>query len=106
VVVDNPGHRLKPNMFAKARLALGAGGVGEGLVVPADAVQEVEGHPSVFVEIAPGRFEVHPVRTEPLPDGRLRLIAGVAAGERVVVEGAFTLKSELSKGDLGEGHAH
>lgn len=108
VVVPNPGHRLKPNMFAKARLALGNAEGGEGLVVPADAVQDVEGRPSAFVEEVeePGVYAVRPVKTEPLPDGRLRVLAGLEPGDRVVVEGAFTLKSELAKGELGEGHAH
>lgn len=106
VVVPNPGHRLKPNMFAKARLALGGATAGEGLVVPADAVQDVEGKLSVFIEVEPGRFEVAAVRTEPLPDGRLRIISGVEVGAKVVVEGAFTLKSELAKSELGGGDAH
>lgn len=106
VVVANPGHRLKPNMFATARLALGGESTVEGLVLPADAVQEVEGRPSAFVEEEPGHYEVHPVRTEPMPDGRLRVLSGLEAGDRVVVEGAFTLRSELAKGELGEGHAH
>ena len=106
VVVANSEHRLKPNMFAKARLALGGEGHGEGLVIPADAVQEVEGRMSAFVEEAPGRYAVRPVKTEPLPDGRLRAVSGLEEGDKVVVEGAFTLKSELAKGELGEGHAH
>ncbi len=106
VVVPNPDHRLKPNMFAKARLALGGEGHGEGLVVPADAVQDVEGRPSAFIEEEPGRYAVRPVRTEPLPDGRLRVVSGLEAGDKVVFEGAFTLKSELAKSELGEGHAH
>jgi len=37
---------------------------------------------------------------------RVRLVSGVQPGGRVVVDGAFTLKSELEKGELGEGHAH
>jgi cobalt-zinc-cadmium efflux system membrane fusion protein len=106
VVVPNPGRRLLPNMFAKARLELGGAAQGEGLVLPAAAVQDVDGRASVFVEEAPGRFGVVPVRTEPLPDGRLRVLSGLEAGAKVVVEGAFTLKSELAKGDLGGGHAH
>jgi cobalt-zinc-cadmium efflux system membrane fusion protein len=106
VVVPNPDHRLKPNMFAKARLALGGEGHGEGLVVPADAVQDIEGRPSAFIEEVPGRYAVRPVRTEPLPDGRLRVISGLEAGDKVVFEGAFTLKSELAKSELGVGHAH
>lgn len=106
VVVPNEGHRLKPNMFAKASLALTQGTASEGIVVPADAVQQIEGRPSVFIEEASGRFTVAPVITEALPDGRLNLIEGVQPGMRIVVGGAFTLKSELAKGELGEGHAH
>jgi cobalt-zinc-cadmium efflux system membrane fusion protein len=111
VVVANEGHRLKPNMSAKAQLALTSGPTSEGptsegIVVPAEAVQEIEGRPSVFVERAPGRFAVVPVRTEALPDGRLHLVEGVEPGARLVVGGAFTLKSELAKSALGEGHAH
>ncbi len=93
-------------MFAQARLALAGATTGEGLMVPADAVQEVEGRSAVFVEEAPGTYQVRPVTTERLPDGRLQLTGGVEPGERVVLEGAFTLKSELAKGELGEGHAH
>ncbi len=106
VVVPNPGHRLKPNMFAQARLALGGASPGDGLVLPAAAVQDVEGRQSVFVEEEVGRYAVVAVRTEALSDGRLRVVSGLEAGARVVVEGAFTLKSELAKSELGEGHAH
>jgi cobalt-zinc-cadmium efflux system membrane fusion protein len=106
VVVPNADHRLVPNMFAEARLALASTTGGEGIVLPADAVQDVEGRPSVFAEEGPGRFAVRPVRTEALPDGRVHVISGVSPGDRVVTEGAFTLESELAKGELGEGHAH
>jgi cobalt-zinc-cadmium efflux system membrane fusion protein len=34
------------------------------------------------------------------------VVSGLGAGDKVVVEGAFTLKSELAKSELGEGHAH
>lgn len=106
VVVPNPEHRLKPNMFATAQLALSSGAVGEGIVVGADVIQEIEGRRVVFVEEAAGRFVASPVRTETLPDGRLHVLDGLHAGDRIVVGGAFTLKSELEKSALGEGHAH
>lgn len=100
VVVPNPDHRLKPNMFAKARLSLADGPVADGLALPADAVQTVEGKPSAFVELEPGKYAVHPVKVEPLADGRFQVLAGLAAGDRVVIDGAFTLKSELAKSEL------
>ncbi len=100
VVVPNADHRLKPNMFAKARLSLADTPVTDGLAIPADAVQTVEGKPSAFVEVEPGKYAVRPVKVEPLPDGRVRVVSGLAAGDRVVVDGAFTLKSELAKSEL------
>lgn len=106
VIVPNDGQRLKPNMFARAELALRSGPAGEGIVLPAEAALSVEGRMSVFVEEAPGRFAVVAIQTEGLPDGRLHVLDGLEPGARVVVEGAFTLKSELEKGLLGEGHVH
>jgi cobalt-zinc-cadmium efflux system membrane fusion protein len=99
VVVPNTDHRLKPNMYAQARLSLGGSG-GAGLALPPAAVQVVDGRPSVFVEEAPGRFHATPVRTEPLADGRLHVLSGLDPGVRVVVDGAFTLTSELGKSAL------
>lgn len=106
VIVSNPEHRLKPNMYASARLALAGSEGTAGIVVPAAALQTVEGRPAVFLEEAEGRYAVRPVRAEALADGRLHVLEGLAAGERVVMEGAFALKSELAKSELGEGHAH
>ena len=100
VVVPNADHRLKPNMFAKARLSLADGPVVDGLAIPADAVQTVEGKASAFVEVEPGKYAVRPVKVEPLADGRVQVIAGLSAGDRVVIDGAFTLKSELAKSEL------
>lgn len=105
IVVPNPDHRLKPNMFASARLSL-ANETISGFAIPADAVQTVEGRPSVFVEEVPGTYLVRQVRAEPMADGRLHVLDGLAPGDRVVVEGAFTLRSEFAKGELGGGHAH
>ncbi|MFZ5479472.1 MAG: efflux RND transporter periplasmic adaptor subunit [Myxococcota bacterium] len=106
VLVDNRDHRLKPNMFARAILPLDGADGAEGIAVPAEAVQEVEGHEAVFVEEAPGRYQARRVRTSPLASGDVHVLEGVTPGERVVTRGAFTLKSELAKGELGEGHAH
>lgn len=100
VVVPNPEHRLKPNMFAKAHLTLEGGPAEDGFALPPEAVQRVEGRTSVFVEVEAGTFAVTPVRVEPLPDGRVRVLAGLSDGDRVVMDGAFTLKSELAKGEL------
>ncbi|MCB9680609.1 MAG: efflux RND transporter periplasmic adaptor subunit [Alphaproteobacteria bacterium] len=106
VIVDNADHRLKPNMFAEAELALQGAAQRTGLVIAETAVQPVEGRPSVFVQVDDATFEARAVRTAPLGGGRVELVEGVRPGEPVVVDGAFTLRSELERASLGHGHAH
>ena len=93
-------------MFANASIDVGAGGP-VSAAVPAAAVQEVEGEKVVFIPGAsPGQFR--PVRVElgeQLDGGRVIIRSGLAPGARVVIGGAFALRSELSKGEIGEdGH--
>jgi cobalt-zinc-cadmium efflux system membrane fusion protein len=105
VEVENPDRSLKPGMFATAEIEVGRGE--PVVVVPREAVQEVESRQVVWVPgDAPGEFRTQPVEVgEALEDGRVRILAGLAAGDRVVIAGAFTLKAELSKGEFG-GHGH
>jgi multidrug efflux pump subunit AcrA (membrane-fusion protein) len=46
-------------------------------------------------------FEVREVEVGPEANGTVRILGGLKAGERVVVKGAFTLKTQLIKGELG-----
>ncbi|MFZ5480815.1 MAG: efflux RND transporter periplasmic adaptor subunit [Myxococcota bacterium] len=105
VVADNPDHRLKPGMFGRADLGEQDGGGPTAIVVPAEAVQEVEGSMVVFVE-AGDAFEARPVSIGQRTASEVQILSGLTPGEPVVVGGAFTLKSELAKAELGEGHAH
>jgi len=104
--VDNPAAKLMPNMFASARISVASGDLPRGVVLPLAAVQDLDGHAVVFVEEAPGRFKVRPVEVAQQTPDHLRLESGLQAGEAVVTTGAFALKSELEKGELGDGHAH
>ena len=106
VIVANPDHRLKPGLFAHATIASSDQQGPEGILLPASAVTEIEGKSSVFVQEAPGVFEVRPVVVGEQMGGEVRLSSGLEAGQPVVTEGVFALKSELEKGELGEGHAH
>ncbi len=105
VEVENPDRSLKPGMFATAEIEVGSGE--PVVVVPRAAVQNVEGRQVVWVPgDSPGQFRVQPVDVGPATeDGRVRILAGITAGDRVVVAGAFTLKAELSKSEFG-GHGH
>lgn len=103
VEVPNADRALKPGMFARAAISVGAGGVGM-VVVPQSAVQEFKGRHVVFVPGArPGEFRPLVVEPGEAVDGdRIEIRSGLVAGSRVVVAGAFALRSELSKDEIGD----
>lgn len=47
------------------------------------------------------RFEVREVEVGPEADGRVPITGGLKVGERIAVKGAFILKTQLIKGELG-----
>ncbi len=106
VEVLNPDGALKPGMFARAQIRVGADGTSFA-AVPEGAVQELEGRKVVFVPgDHPGEFRAVAVEIGDLLDGgRVVIRAGLAPGTQVVVAGAFTLRAELAKGDIGH-HSH
>lgn len=79
-------------------------GIGTGTpVVPLDAVQTIEGTPSVFVQEGSG-FRARPVVTGRTSDGRIEIVSGLTGVERIAGTGAFLLKAELAKGEAEHGH--
>jgi len=103
VEVGNPDGRLRPGMFATAAVRLAGSGGAPGVVVPENAVQRVHGRAVVFVEESPGTFAVRGVEVGAPAQGLVPVRAGLAAGERVAVDGAFTLKSILLRHEVGGG---
>jgi hypothetical protein len=63
-------------------------------------VQRVRGKPTAFVEESPGSYLVRTLVLGRQAGGLVEVAEGLAAGERVVTEGAFTLKSTLLKDEL------
>jgi cobalt-zinc-cadmium efflux system membrane fusion protein len=55
-----------------------------------------------FVRQSDGDFELHPVTLGRTAAGRVEILSGLRAGETVVVDGVFTLKSAILKGTFGE----
>ena len=103
--VENPARKLKPGMFVHATL-LEEDGKDPVFLLPKGAIQQVEGSPVVFVATAVRTFEPRAIGIGERVGGEVVIVSGLRAGEEVVVEGAFWLKSELSRGELGGGHAH
>jgi membrane fusion protein, heavy metal efflux system len=105
IALANPGGVLKPESYAKAAIPIGA--AKPAVFIATSAVQDIDGASSVFVQSAPGKFDMRPValgRTVPGTGGkdRVEVTDGLSAGEMVAVEGAFLLKSQLLKARLGE----
>jgi cobalt-zinc-cadmium efflux system membrane fusion protein len=76
------------------------------LVVPAGAIQRDGDESIVFVALGNNRFERRRVEVGRSTSAFVEVASGLAAGEEVVVEGAFLLKSEASKERMGGGHTH
>lgn len=65
-----------------------------GIILPEDAVQQVEGRDVVFVQVK-GGFQAVPVQLGQRSGGRVEILDGLQAGQTVVTQGAFVLKSQL-----------
>jgi cobalt-zinc-cadmium efflux system membrane fusion protein len=103
VVLPNPDRRLKPGMFATARIhGTHAHEPQRLLAIPWSAVQEVDGHQSVFVRIDEGVFVLRRVHTGERAGDYVEILNGLSIGDEVVAEGSFLLKGELLKATLGE----
>ena len=115
--VRNVNQVLKPGMFATVRLQLpgspAASASSVVVTIPESAVLSEGARRFVFVEIGARRFEKREVEVASLEapgasqpiTTRVIATSGLRPGERIVIRGAFTLKSELGKAELGE-HGH
>lgn len=76
------------------------------LAVPTNAVVQLEGETVVFRRNAAGALEPVSVRAGEVIGDRTVIREGLKAGDTVVVAGAFAVKSQMLKAQLGEGHGH
>lgn len=100
-VVDNADGALKLDMFV--RVTIPTGSTREAIVVPAEAVQQVDGQPVVFVRQSPTTFERRDVKTGPTAGDVIEIVSGLAPGLDVVGAGSFYLKTALLRERVGEG---
>lgn len=91
LVVDNPGFKLRPDMFVNVELAVS---LPAGLSVPADAVLDSGMSKRVYVQTSAGHFEARAVETGWRLNDRVQIVNGVREGETVVAAGTFLVDSE------------
>jgi cobalt-zinc-cadmium efflux system membrane fusion protein len=122
VVLPNDDGALRPGMSAIARIAVGdapaapapsgsaaplasaapsAVPEAQAIVVPRGALQAIDGLMHVFVEKGERKYELRAVETGASYEGDVEIVRGLKAGERVVIEGAFILKSQVLREQMG-----
>ncbi|KRA81235.1 efflux RND transporter periplasmic adaptor subunit [Altererythrobacter sp. Root672] len=93
IELPNRGGRLRPGMFATV------GFTGDGrsaLLVPTEAVIRTGRRALVMLALNGGRYQPAEVQLGREAGGQTEIIAGLAAGERVITSGQFLIDSEAS----------
>ncbi len=105
IEIQNPDRKLKLGMFMTIHIQSVDPAAKPALYVPEEAVQWLDGVPFVFVCENDTTFikrDIDPGKTR---HGRIEIKAGLKAGDIIIIEGSFLLKSEMMKNSL-EGHDH
>ncbi len=93
-VVANPDKLLKAEMYVTVDVAEAADKLaGAGVQIPASSVFMVDNTSYLFVQTAPGHFKRQSVKVGLEADGEIPVLAGLAAGQSVVTEGALLLQA-------------
>jgi membrane fusion protein, heavy metal efflux system len=100
IEIRNPDNRLRPEMLASAEFTTGNGI--PTVLVPQEAIQQVNGEDVVFVRIASDRFRVQAVQIGENLRGKVRILQGLEPGEQVITHGSFIAKSQLLKSSIGD----
>jgi len=91
IEVDNPDQKLKPEMFADAKISVD---LGEKLAVPEEAVVDTGVKQAVFVAKGEGYFQPRQVTLGVKAGNYYEVISGLKEGEEVVSSGNFFVDSE------------
>ncbi|MDF0667629.1 MAG: efflux RND transporter periplasmic adaptor subunit [Nitrospira sp.] len=98
--VPNPDGRLRPEMFADVLLMADEQSV---LTVPRVAVQQMGNRQVAFVVQGPRRFEPREVTFARTATEYVQVLTGLTAGDEVVTQGSYALKSELLREQMPTG---
>lgn len=85
IMVENPGRQLLPGMFVRARVPRGS--YADALLVPQQAVSHAGATAQVWVIDEQNKARAVAVQVGELVDRQYRVRSGLAAGQRIVVEG-------------------
>jgi len=91
---DNPGERLKPNMYARVTI-FGKSHPGA-LSIPREALIRGQDANRVVVALGDGSYTVHEVMSGIESGNWVEIVAGLEAGDEVVTSAQFLIDSEAS----------
>jgi RND family efflux transporter MFP subunit len=91
IAFDNPGEQLKPDQYGQVEIHTGGA---RRLMAPESAVLDSGDRQVVYVDLGNGNLEPRPVRAGQHVGGRVEILDGLKAGERIVTSGNFLLDSE------------
>jgi multidrug efflux pump subunit AcrA (membrane-fusion protein) len=95
IVTENPGYKLKKDMYVTANVHAGA--LANALTVPDAAVlRDTENQPFVYVQVASNQFARRLVKIGDSQDGRTLIQEGLKEGEDVVGDGSLFLQFKNS----------
>jgi cobalt-zinc-cadmium efflux system membrane fusion protein len=89
VVLANPGHKLKPQMFASINLQRESH---PAILIPATALLHEGTSAYVFLAGPDGKYQRRPVTAGPNRDSSIEIISGLSPGDRIVTTGAALLR--------------
>jgi membrane fusion protein, heavy metal efflux system len=91
IVVDNPGEKLKKDMYSTVTVT--AGTILNAIAVPdASVLRDDENQPFVYVATAANQFARRPVTIGQRQDGKTQILSGLSVGDRVVADGSLFLQ--------------
>jgi cobalt-zinc-cadmium efflux system membrane fusion protein len=99
--LKNPDRKLKPEMYADAKIFVSE--EERVLAVPVSAVLFDGQQEFVYVVEGEGAFVPRTVQTGRKGNGYVEIVAGLQPGDKIVGRGAFLVKSEAEKEAFGEG---
>lgn len=95
IVTDNPGEKLKNQMYVTATVT--AGFVPKAITVPVAAVlRNSENQPFVYVQVGATQFGRRNVTIGETQDGKVEILSGLSVGEKVVADGSLFLQFQNS----------
>ncbi len=101
VTLANPQLAWRPGLFVNVEVV--ADEASAPVTVSSEAVQIVDGQPTVFLKVD-GGFVAQPVRTGRSDGQRVEIVSGLAAGARHAAAGSFVVKSQQGKGSATHTH--